>query len=109
MNGINHIKCIRIAQEIGELLETRKVTVSEAKHILKTVIGHADDHTKFLIFHVHLDEPVLMNTVLKHSRDQEREPERYVPSGWQVNDASGPKESQQIQEPATPEATPPPG
>jgi len=61
MSGIDYYKCIRIAQDISELLESRKVTVSEAKHILKTVIGHADDHMCSMLFHVHLIPDVLMD------------------------------------------------
>jgi len=54
MREINYWKCLRIAQEIGELLETKKVTVSEAKRILNTVIGHVDDHMSSMLFQVHL-------------------------------------------------------
>ena len=57
MNEINYGKCLRIAQEIGELLEARKVTVSDATYILNTVIGHASDIMGLTPFKVHLTFP----------------------------------------------------
>ena len=84
MREINYGKCIRIAQEIGELLESREVTVTEAKHILKTVLGHADDHMSSMLFHVrHALSPILWEsekTVPEPCEAETTQPPCEVPS-----------------------------